>query len=121
VYNQTSSRVYPKFCGSLVLTASGSLVSSLQKPICIVQFMQLGAKALSQILCFFKFGWILPLTVVDNSTISPIRLAVHSNSSYDQEALSFLISSSEHDDGSSCPLVFARVLPPPLTGAALAS
>ncbi len=34
-------------------------------------------------------GTVLPLMMVDNSTITPIRLTVPSNSPYDQEALSF--------------------------------
>jgi hypothetical protein len=67
------------------------------------------------------FEWVvLPLTVVDNSTFSPNRLTVHSNTHYDREALSFSHFKRRGLYDLSCLPVLARGLPHPLTGGALA-
>jgi len=64
---------------------------------------------------------VFPHTVVDNSTITPIRLTVHSDTHYDQEAFSFShFKRRGLYDLSSVP-VLARGMPSPLTGAALVS
>jgi len=59
--------------------------------------------------------------VVDNSTFSPIGLTVHSDALYYQEALDISISSGEDRYGFPRFPDSARVLPSPLSGAALAS
>jgi Kef-type K+ transport system membrane component KefB len=64
---------------------------------------------------------VLPLTVVDNSTITPIRLTVPSDAPYDQEAFSCSHFKRRGLYDLSCLLVLALSLPSPFSGAALAS
>jgi Molybdopterin oxidoreductase Fe4S4 domain len=66
-------------------------------------------------------GWVLPFMVVDNSTITPIRLTVPSDASYYQEAPSFSHYKRRGLYDLSYLLVLARSLPSPFSGAVLAS